>query len=473
MQITDTKIHNFYAKQSFVNNICQKICQNIDNIPNYKDFKRIIAKCSQILTNFLYSGEVTPEDDAFFDKNKQIFKYRELITSYYRMKLSSKAIIQGDKIHIQRSKSKLDGYCQSIKSNTLRHLYSLYFQDNTDILKNYYPATMVITVQHDKDGFAGERFYHSKLLSMFKEFRREHKAILQGGTYNVETTHNDNGFHIHLHCFVLLPYDVNLNEIRPQLNNSWKIKTGNKEAYNPIQLSSIYYIKNGKKQYYKKNWSPKLFFKAFQEVCKYNMKLDNVQKLDIDTINDYLISSKHKRLFSRFGNMYDMSYLSPTNKNNLIKQHYERLRVQKLAEVKRKLSGKVYNRCNQDIVFDKVKLPLKAKLYNMDWLYNLKTTTDYDTWIGSKNVGSTDMKLNITDIYKGRELTLLRGDEILHPSKRKSINLLSENEAETIKIIDDERKELKKALKAQMMEVKQLIQDFETRQWRATRPPPS
>jgi hypothetical protein len=490
MIITDAKLQKFYQKRGYVNNICQKISSNIPNFPTYKDFKTIVSKCTQILSHYIETKQITVEDDLYYEQNKNIFKYRELISNYYRMKLSNKAIIQGDRIHIQRSKSKLDGYCQSLKSNKLRHLYSLYFKDNTDILKNYYPATMVLTVQHTMDGFQGERFYHSQLLKLFKEFRREHKEILNGGTYNVETTYGDNGYHIHLHCFVLLPkkvevfetyqnenndivkisaglHRINIVEEAKKLNNSWKHYTGNHTSYKPLRLTSIYYIsKKGKKIFYKENWSPKLFFKAFQEVCKYNMKLDNLNNLDIDTINEYLISSKNKRLFSRFGNMYDMSYLSPTNKDNLIVRHYKRIELQKLAETKRKLSVKKYKRCNKDIVFDKVKLPIPARLYDLEWLHRWKDTNSYDMWQKDKNIGSTDMKLNIKDLYKGNELRKYRGDEILHPEKRKPIGFdyqISNNRA----IISDE-------CKAEIRKIKALLKKWETDNWkleRANSPP--
>lgn len=260
------------------------------------------------------------------------FKYENVVKSYFRLKyrnvalqreilnydLSAKTITL-----VKDTKNKLDDYSCNRKSNTLKTIWMEYFKENAKAMNEMYiPIHATITVQHDISGYKGDIYYHSKLLKEFKQFRREFKYVLVGGTVNSETTYSKvNGYHTHLHIFAYIPKSTSINNLRILLNHRWKEITKNETNYNPINIQSLYYLDGkGKKVYYNRNFTIEQTLKSFKECIKYNLKLDCVPDLSLQQLEDFLKNTKYKRMFSRFGLLYGNKKLSISSDTSYYKQ---------------------------------------------------------------------------------------------------------------------------------------------------------
>jgi hypothetical protein len=316
----------------------------------------------------------------------QLVRYREPEElSEYKIKFlnslcscSNFALIKSDDqqdvfINVFSCKSKLCNVCNYLVQKKIRRLYIRFFNENPSLFlveKNgtqkvttasqlvyrylgwqvvkecsYGLMHLVLTLPHyEGKGFKGKQFYYSEIVRMFNWMRKD-KDFLKycyGGEYGVETTKNENGYHIHIHALLLVDDTVRQyrNLLHKEIFKIWnsltkgssnrteisdddryKIKKSNEliddafvERLHPsgatiTRLENIYYIdkKTGEKRYVI-NDETKMW--AVLETISYHYKpkifaIDkNYELYDVESILEISKNIKGFKMYNRFGCLY-------------------------------------------------------------------------------------------------------------------------------------------------------------------------
>ena len=168
-------------------------------------------------------------------------------------------------------KHKICPICNSERSKKLRRKWMTFLTDNPELLRDYDPMHLTLTVPHTAaHGFRGEQFYAMTLINIFKELRREvwfsgRPAIearaatedkparkgrdeilgaVHGGEYGVEVTRNENGLHFHIHSLLFVRKgEQNRNHLHRQIMLAWNWATldqnAQRQAFGPTELAAI------------------------------------------------------------------------------------------------------------------------------------------------------------------------------------------------------------------------------------------
>jgi hypothetical protein len=243
------------------------------------------------------------------------------------------------------------------RSQIIRKRYNNFFRANPEILQDYQPAHLVLTLKHNNQGYfidnqlINNRFFARDLIKEFKKLRDNNREqwneYFHAGTYNIEVKKNGNGLHIHLHSLCFIKPEYTLNEVRDWIAREWRIQTGATqiwleslyyfdkeetqdnfnqviETYDPDTHSYIYEpAQKRKKIYFDKNWTIEQTTYSIMECLKYNFKMEALyeesnnsissfhqQKFDIDFIKEILKNSYRLRFTSRFGAFYKVKELN-------------------------------------------------------------------------------------------------------------------------------------------------------------------
>jgi hypothetical protein len=241
------------------------------------------------------------------------------------------------------SKHRMDPVWNWRKSQLIRNIYKKYLLNHPEIISDFHPVHVVLTLPH-KDGlYKGKPFYAAELLSHFHELRRRPwwKKRVYAGEYGIETKPGDEGLHIHIHSFVLLKMK-SVKAFQEDLKKDWeKISGGTitwaetlfvyKKDSDGKFIMHLKTIKGEKKLVRKKfyvdseareiNNRPDLtpeqkkeaviqvYLHGILECIKYHFKGDDIFN-DIDLVNYILENTAGKRLYSRFGAFYKETELN-------------------------------------------------------------------------------------------------------------------------------------------------------------------
>ncbi len=199
---------------------------------------------------------------------------------------------------------------------------------------------LTLTVPHTVDGWKGEKYYYKEIKEAFNKLRKSEvwKTFVLGGEYGVETTHGDNGYHIHIHSLLLVRKSTqNRNKLHLALLKEWNKLTYDKAAkrekiddysinkilksnallkkedilsLNPkgttlIGLECIY-TKNDKGQKVRSTeWGSDAMYKAVMETISYHFKPKMFDmkngRYDIEMIVDLLPKIHKQTLYYKFG----------------------------------------------------------------------------------------------------------------------------------------------------------------------------
>lgn len=261
------------------------------------------------------------------------------------------------------------------KSQLIRSRYRQYIIENK-LYEQYHPVHVVLTLPHDANGHKGKRFYGSDIINYFNLLRKRNfwKRFVYGGEYGLETkkSPNGNGLHIHIHSLVLLQPGESVNQFREELKQEWQALTDASQVW----AETLYFYKrqeNGqyetreietdletteaedgmyetratskkviRKKYYvdreikrirkdstisaeeQEQQITNVFLNGVLECIKYHFKHDALMmengQYDMFLINDVLMHTQGKRLYSRFGAFYKVQEL---NFNRLDKEDTE------------------------------------------------------------------------------------------------------------------------------------------------------
>ena len=337
------------------------------------DIRRAIANYLSQGVVDQYTGEWLQYDLRDLDKKEArgIFSetyFENLCNYYYRLGLNDSLYAQFDngiglrKNQIIATKYSMHGLCPVWgfrRSQIIRKRYKEYFAANPELLANYHPCHMVLTLRHNaegfylKDEFIAQRFFARELIKEFKIFRDNHrhlwKQYIFGGCYNIEVKRsrkdqygNDNGIHVHMHLLVLQNKSYKVNFVRDWIKRTWKLQTGATQThyetlyyFDPSQIheeddfsevQEVYDNETGTyefvsgtkevipKEYYDDSWSIDQTSRAIMEALKYNFKTDAIQDengdYDIAFITEILYNSKRLRFTSRFNAFYRVKELN-------------------------------------------------------------------------------------------------------------------------------------------------------------------
>jgi len=295
--------------------------------------------------------------------------FENLCNYYYRLGLNDSLYAQFDngiglrKNQIIATKYSMHSLCPVWgfrRSQIIRKRYKEYFAANPELLTNYHPCHMVLTLRHNaqgfylKDEFKEQRFFARELISEFKKFRDNNrvtwKDFVYGGCYNIEVKRSrknadgsDNGIHVHMHLLVLQNKSYKVNQVREWLKTTWGLQTGASQIhyetlyyFDPSEtevvddfseIQEVYdeetdtyeFISGAKevipKQYYDDSWSIDQTSRAIMEALKYNFKADalideQTNDYDIPFITEILNNSKRLRFTSRFNAFYRIKELN-------------------------------------------------------------------------------------------------------------------------------------------------------------------
>lgn len=133
------------------------------------------------------------------------------------------------------SRHKLNHVWNFYKSQIIRRKYLKLLQDwdAQNILRNYNPVHITLTVPRDKEGkFEGEQFFGPQLLYYFNLMRKTQwwKNMVFAGEFGVECKKGKTvpGYHIHIHSFALLHANYKVNALRKKIAAWWLKNTGGK-----------------------------------------------------------------------------------------------------------------------------------------------------------------------------------------------------------------------------------------------------
>lgn len=286
------------------------------------------------------TGEFTDLSNDIEQRVKAKFsgtEYERLANFYYRLGLNQSLYAEFDntlglkQTQIISTRYSMHSLCPVWgyrKSQIIRKRYKNYFIDNPQLLKNYLPCHLVLTLRHKEDGFylndkfIGKRFFARELIEQFAKFRSDNrvnwKKYVYGATYNTEIKKGKNGLHIHLHCLVLQHKNIDYSEVEHFFKETWKNQTGATQVhYEPL----YYYERKQESEEIEKvsfsdDWTIDQTTKSILECLKYNFKGDSLLKddsttdYDIEFIQEVLNNSYRLRLTSRMGAFYRVKALN-------------------------------------------------------------------------------------------------------------------------------------------------------------------
>ncbi|WP_299459343.1 hypothetical protein [uncultured Microscilla sp.] len=316
----------------------------------------------------LDTGEWIQADIRDLDKSqaKPLFEgtyYERLYNFYYRMGLNESIYAEFDNTlglkttQILSTKYSMHNLCPVWgfrRSQIIRKRYRTYFADNPQVLTDYHPCHMVLTLRHNdqgfflKDEFVAKRFFARELIEQFKQFRDNNRSTwkhyVYGGCYNIEVkkSKNDNGIHVHMHCLILQNKDYKVNEVREWIKTIWERQTGaskvhyetlyfydhedqqvvedinNINEYFDEETGTYEYACDAKtvptKSYFNASWTPDQTSRAILEALKYNFKpdalMDKNGNFDIEFLAEVLNNCKSLRFHSKFNALYNVKELN-------------------------------------------------------------------------------------------------------------------------------------------------------------------
>lgn len=309
---------------------------------------------------------ITSENKTLIQLNE---KYSHLIKAYYDladMGISIAAIFeQNGKIdtytmgHIY-AKNRIDPVWNWRKSQLIRKIYKEFLYKNPQIITEYHPVHVVLTLPHADGLYNGKEFYAAELIAAFKELRRRAwwKKHVYAGEYGIEVKpgREGQGLHIHMHSLILLK-KKNVNNFRTLLKKSWHKITGATKVwaetlylykkdennkyimewkqtdqvegsfdendnyvgdYKKILVRKKFYVdrearKTRKRKDISNEEKDQLIIETYLfgilECIKYHFKGDEVFQ-DIERLNQILENTQDKRLYSRFGQFYNEKELN-------------------------------------------------------------------------------------------------------------------------------------------------------------------
>ena len=301
-----------------------------------------------------FKKENQDKDEQF---NMLIEEYEELVKLHYSLTnygLSIASLFEENgkfetytQAHIF-SKHKMDPVWNWKKSQLIRSIYRNFIQNSSIFEQTYIPVHITLTLPHSEGRYKGQRFYATELIQQFNFIRKypKWKQFVYAGEYGIEvkkTENTKNGLHIHIHSFSLLYGNQRINDFRKWLQTTWERLTGG----NQIWVETLYFFQkdeSGKfitekkvidgqpKEFRKKFYLDKVirqikssslpvdekrkeiqstYLHGIMEAIKYHFKMDDLMQInsdklyDVDLINDILINTRNKRMYSRFGAFYN------------------------------------------------------------------------------------------------------------------------------------------------------------------------
>ncbi len=317
--------------------------------------------------------------DILTDKETGEYQdYENLFRAYYDLMRPLQAVLaeftlKGTRsyqlIMSQFSRNKIDSIFNYKKSKSARRTWIEFLKDNPELIHDYYPMHLTLTVPHKGGKWRNKEFFSRELIKEFNLMRKEKafKSFVYGGVYNVETTKSKsgNGNHTHLHALVFQRKKHSKAHVSDWIKSEWSRRTGASEylihyqnlfvhrkdekgrwivesipaksytetdANGLEQQVTVYPERNLKKRFelsLTEKWYRDLsdtekveqMSIGILETIKYHFKeeafLDEQGNYDVDFINEILNEGKGLRFYSKFGAFYGVKEL---NINNIAKQ---------------------------------------------------------------------------------------------------------------------------------------------------------
>lgn len=138
------------------------------------------------------------------------------------------------------SKHRTDPVWNWRKSQLIRKKYKDYLFAHPEIIDQYHPVHMVLTLPHSGGLYKGKEFYVKELIVLFRYLRKLSfwNIYVWGGEYGVEVKKGFQGLHIHIHSLLFLKRSQ-VNKFRELLRTKWESLTGASH----IWVETLYFFK--------------------------------------------------------------------------------------------------------------------------------------------------------------------------------------------------------------------------------------
>lgn len=209
---------------------------------------------------------------------------------------------------------------------------------------------LMLSVPHTVHGWRGSRFYFREIVCAFNYMRKQNKwlQLVYGGQFGLETTRNNDGYHIHIHSLLFVAKKKgSRNELHRFILKCWNRLTVDESAHrnkfsdedikaickgnscidvefarklNPagatiIHLQTIYWLDNKGQKHYVNSFSDDKFIYAVMETISYLFKPSifaySEEYYDIEAIVELLPQVYNNRgLYSKFGCLFGETSLN-------------------------------------------------------------------------------------------------------------------------------------------------------------------
>lgn len=404
---------------------------------------------------------LTTEYQELMNENKELTKL------HWQLLNTGKSVAarfrNGNEVHTQTlahmySKHRMDPVWNWRKSQLIRKVWRNKIINHPELVNDYHPLHIVLTVPHDKKGFRGEKYFGSTLLYLFKEMRRKPfwKKYIYGGESGIEVkaSKNGNGLHIHIHSFALMYKDKSLNDFRACLAEAWKEATGATQ----IWAETLYFYKKDESGQYQTReieepgdiqedeagmvtLSPKkrvvkvkayvnteiadvrkkdipetdkqeeiinIYLRGMLECMKYHFKQDALymnesEQYDLFLMNDVLTHTKRQRLYNRFGGFYNDPELNLQKKieDAELKTEPDEDESELMSEAEETIINPFTLEEAIPVEYDLVVFRPENRRYNSSHSINPWKTYDNDDWIFRPFAPGTNVKEAVRLLING------------------------------------------------------------------------
>lgn len=142
----------------------------------------------------------------------------------------------------QTCKHKMCKVCNTEREKAIRKKYLSYFRKNQLVDKKTGEVSktedfdfmhLTLTVPHSENGFRGQKWYATELMSMFNAMRKTSfwNYFVWGGEFGVEVTKKQSGLHIHIHALLIVHRETqNRNRLHREILLKWNELTASETA---------------------------------------------------------------------------------------------------------------------------------------------------------------------------------------------------------------------------------------------------
>jgi hypothetical protein len=236
------------SNQKYANKIKFKHKQNLEKASAIKNYLNQNG-CYVPFSQKEYKNQ---KSEFLVDKDTGELKdFEALYNTYYDLQKPLRAVLAEFKedrkkgyqiLMSQYSRNKIDSIHNYKKSKTARRVWIEFLKSRPELIRDYLPMHLTLTVPHPDGKWRGQSFFSKELVKEFNLMRKNKafQGFVFGGAYNVETTNSKagNGNHTHLHALIFQKQGYEKEEVEQWIKKEWSARTGAMEQF--VKYQNLY-----------------------------------------------------------------------------------------------------------------------------------------------------------------------------------------------------------------------------------------